>query len=203
MTIANYSELKTAIGDWTDDGSEASDFADTYIDLAGAYFNQTLRTREMEESASITLDSDGEGDLPSDYLEIRRVKSATSPVYDLEYMTPQVLLANYPTATSGSPSHYTIEEGKIRVRKIGVSVTAYYYEQIPALSDSQPTNWLLTRSPLVYLTACEAEHAWRRRDYEGYERATQRRDMLLETLKREDKGARWPNAAARVKGVTP
>lgn len=203
MSITSYSELKTALSDWTDDGSEVSSFADTYIDLAEAYFKQKLRTREMETSATITLDSDGEGDLPSDFLEIRRVNSVTNPVYDLEFMTPQVLRANYPTTTSGYPTHFTIEGDKIRVRKVGTSVTAYYYQTIPALSDNQTTNWLLDRSPLLYLTACEAEHCWRLKDYEGYQAAVQRRETLMEVLMTEDKGARWPNATARVKGVTP
>lgn len=203
MAITQYAELKTAIADWTDDGSEASDYADTYIDLAETYFSQELRTREMVAEASVSLDSSGEGDLPSDFRAVRRVNSDTTPVCSLDFLTPEIMQEYYPTVTSGYPKHYTVEGGKLRVRDTASTVTLFYYQAIPALSDSQATNWLLTRAPQLYLAACEAEHAWRRRDYEGHQRAEQRRDTLMESLRREDKGARWPMASARVKGCTP
>ena len=155
MSLQNYAELKTAINDWTDDGSEASDFADTYIDLCEAMFNQEIRVRDMETSSALTLDASGEADVPADFLEMRRVADVSSPGRSLEYLTPDVMRDYFPILESGTPTSYTIEAGKIRVRPAG-AVTIYYYQTIPALSDSQTTNWLLTKSPMLFLAGCEA-----------------------------------------------
>lgn len=201
MAITTYEELKTAISSWTDD-DDAAGFADEYIDLVESRLLLEFRVMDMEANDSITLTS-GEGSLPSDFKEVRRVKSDTSPDYPLEYVTPDVLKSMYPTTTSGYPRHYTIEDDKIIVRPTASTVTLYYYQDIPSLSDSQTSNFVLSKVPGVYLHGCEAEHAWKYRKYERGSMADARMRELMELFKTADKAARWPNASARVSGVTP
>lgn len=201
MSISTYSDLKTAIDNWTDD-ADAAIYADTYIDLVEVRLNQELRVAQMEATATITL-TDGEGDLPADFLEARRVESVTNPVVSMDYVTPEVLTAMYPQTTSGWPQYYTIRGDKVVIRPTAGSVKLYYYQTIPALSDAQTTNWLLTKSPGLYLYGCEYENAWRTRNYERASAAQGRFQVELDALQREDKGRRWPNAVARIKGITP
>lgn len=201
MTITTYAELKTAISDWTDDGSQASDFADTYIDLAESHYNRVLRLREMEEEATVTLTT-GDGPLPADFLEMRWVKTTGSPVYTLSAVGINILEDKYET-TSGYPGYYAITNGTLKVRPSTDTVDIGYYEQIPALSDGTTTNWLLDRAPLLYLHSCEKHHAWRRRDYEGYNLAKQAEMELIFDLNGEDERARWVNSTVRVRGHNP
>jgi hypothetical protein len=203
MSITTYAELKTAVQDWLDDSGIGSD-ADTYIDLAEAKFNRVLRLREMEESATLTPDSSGEASLPADFLEVRRLAVIGSPAYELSYATPQ-FVRDYDTYdVSGYAAFYTIEDGVVRVRPITANtLNLVYYEKIPALSDSQTTNWLLDRAPDLYLVACQMEYAWKTMDYELQGRAEQRMERIIQQMEEEDKAARWPNATTRVKGLTP
>lgn len=201
MAITTYAELKTAISDWTDDGSEASDFADTYIDLAESYYNRVLRLREMEETATVTL-TDGDGSLPSDFQEMRWVKTATNPIYSLTLMSPNILEDKYDTS-AGYPANYGITGSTLMVRPTAATVDIGYYETIPALSASNTTNWLLDRCAQLYLTSCEKHHAWRRRDYEGHDRAKALESELIGMLNSEDNLARWSNSGVRVRGHTP
>lgn len=203
MPISTYAELKAAIQTWTDD-TTAADNADTYIDLVEAYFRRKLRTREMAETATLTLDSEGEASLPADFLEVIRVSYDGSPKFDIEYASPQALRDYNTFDTTGLPGFYTIEGGVLRVRPIpATTVTLHYYETIPALSDSTTTNWLLDRAPDLYLTACEAEHAWRVYDTDRQARCSQRVAQIMSDLMLEDAGARASNGVARVKGITP
>jgi hypothetical protein len=65
MALATYSDLKTAIGDWSfDAGSVLSSFYDDFIDLAESRLNRHLRVREMEADEDLTLVS-GVGSLPA------------------------------------------------------------------------------------------------------------------------------------------
>lgn len=194
MSITTYAELKAAITSWTDDGTEASDNADTYIDLAEAEFNRELRLREMEEEATVSLTS-GVGNLPSDFLEMIFVESGTTPTYTLENID-RTTFANLETY-SGDPLYYAIAGTTIKVNPTASSVPITYYESIPALSDSNTTNWLLTKYPMLYLVACEKHHAWKTRDYEAHDRAALKQANLISDLNSEDEKARYANVKLR------
>lgn len=203
MSISTYAELKTVVQAWFDD-TTVEDNVDTYIDLAEALFNRTLRTREMQESSSLSLDSNGEASLPADFLSAVRVTYGGSPSYDIGYASPQVLRDYNTFDTQGLPGLYTIDGSVLRVRPTpGTTVTLEYFQKIPALSDSQTTNWLLTRAPDLYLVATEAQHAWKTREYERYDRCMALTRATMQQLAIEDEGARSSNAVSRVKGITP
>jgi hypothetical protein len=153
MALTSYSDLKSDIADW----AARSDFTaqiPTFISLAEALFNNgddememdPLRVREMESHASLTV-TDGEADLPADFLEVRAV-TLTSGGRPLDYATSDWFAAHYPTGDAGFPSFYTIRGSKLLV---SADVELSYYAAVPALSDDAPTNWLLEKQPSAYL----------------------------------------------------
>jgi hypothetical protein len=77
---------------------------------------------------------------------------ASSPKIELEYVEPSYLQWAYPSNNAGTPQVFTIEASSIYIRPTtSDNLTFLYYAKIPALSDSNTTNWLLTAHPDVYL----------------------------------------------------
>lgn len=154
MAITTYSELKTAIQTWFRDRSDLATYADDIIDLAEGYFNLELRCREMEATTELTPTSNV-CTLPSDYLEYKRVVEVASIRRALDYITEEAADGLYPTRASGLACHFMIVGNSLTALPLSANdIELTYYQQVPALSDEQTTNWLLTRSPNLYLHAC-------------------------------------------------
>jgi hypothetical protein len=148
MAISNYNELKTAIGDWGK-RNDATAKIDTFIDLAEADIWETLRIREMQTRDTGNL-SGRTLALPSDYLESRKLRLATTPPRELMFRVPESMSIEN---TSGVPTDYTITD-QIEFNKTPDSTYAYelaYFKSLTALSGSNTTNAVLTRFPMVYL----------------------------------------------------
>lgn len=149
--ISTYTELKTAIAAWLH-RSDLALLAPDFITLAEAKFNRDLRVAEMETRVTATLDEEYE-DLPSDYLEMRRLLLTGADGKVLKYVTPDVLTTYNPDSSTGSVHWYTIIGSTIQFSKVPGSLTMemVYYARIPALSDSNADNWLLEKHPDIYL----------------------------------------------------
>lgn len=153
MSIESYSDLKSAITTWAARSDLAAN-ADDFIDLAEAYFNQTLRCREMEKVETLTPSSNV-CTLPTDYLEYKRVTEVVTPRRKLAYITEDAADALYPFRDSGLSKHFTIIGNSLTALPLSSNdIELTYYQEIPALSDSSTTNWLLSRSPNLYLHGC-------------------------------------------------
>lgn len=162
MTIQNYGQLKTAIGDWST-RPDLSGFFPDYITMVESVFNYgegepgdagyiaPLRCRQMEATATVTVTS-SLGPLPSDYLETRRVQSTDSPPNTMTYVTPEWYSDAYPSGDTSDFLFYSILGSNIIA---GENVTFDYYQQIPTIvgtgSGDSATNWLLTAAPNAYL----------------------------------------------------
>lgn len=148
----NYTELKAAVGDFLN-RQDLTSVIPTFIQLAEADFNRTIRTRSMLARATATLEEQFTG-LPTGFLEAKNVQLNSNPVVSLEYVTlDQVdrLRAMYPT---GQPQWYTILGDEIEV--VPVPDTSYtielvYYKKATPLSDDNDSNWLLEDHPDAYL----------------------------------------------------
>lgn len=166
MTISTYTNLQTAFDNWLSHQLFQSVYPD-FIALFEAFANRKLRVRQQLTSTNITMSS-GDGTMPTDYLEFRRVTRLSSLPQDMEFVEPsylQILYPNqiqtiYPPAYSVPSAFFTIENTTLKVRPIddGSQVQLLYYAAIPALASSS-TNWLLTAHPDLYLfgSLCEAE----------------------------------------------
>lgn len=204
MALDSYANLKLSVQDWLGDRTDLEPKVDDFLDMAEADFNRVLRTREMEETATLTLDANGEASLPADYLEWRTVTALTSPRRLLEYMTPDYMEETFPTRYSGLPSFFTVREGTITVQPLtSDSVRLDYYETIPALSDSTTSNWLLVRYPNLYLYNVLKHASVYMREPAAAQEYAQLVTASLAALVDEDRRAKYARGAMRVSGPTP
>lgn len=148
----SYETLKDRVADWLNRGDLESQI-ETFIEFAEAHFNRRLRTRQMLNRTALPLNGELV-DLPSDYAEWRSlaVETSNGPL-PLTYVSPD--RANLlQTTETGTPIYFTVEGDEIRLIPApaeSLEGTLLYYTQIPALSDSATTNWLLTGHPDIYL----------------------------------------------------
>lgn len=156
MAISNYTELQAAIADYLARSDLTTQIAD-FIKLAESRMNRSLRVRDMETSATVTMSS-GSGSLPSDYLEwISAVWDGSARDQELRYVEPDSEEWRFRYRPNGDPSMFTILAGTLKLRPVTTgNVNLVYYASIPALA-SNSTNWLLTRAPDMYLNFSLAE----------------------------------------------
>lgn len=162
MSITTYSELKTAVQSWlhrSDTG--LTNRIPEFIALCEAKFNRKLRVATMETRVTATIDERYE-DLPTDYLEMRSIEITGDSGGDLEYMSQSDLRNRYRGSAAGVPKYFSIIGTTIEFAPSPAgSYTAemVYYKAIPALSDANSTNWMLTVNPDAYLYGALLEAA--------------------------------------------
>lgn len=160
MSITTYSELKTAIQNWAiNSETYFTDRIDEFIDLAEARMSKDLRTTDMITTSDVTVNALSVA-VPSGFSEAIRFYLDTSPKTVLDFVDLDRLYGSSASAGSGTPIMYSIEGGNfIFAPTPDSSYTGKlaYYRTVPALSDSQTTNNILTNAPEVYLAACLIE----------------------------------------------
>jgi hypothetical protein len=205
MTISTYAELKTAIANWFMDRTDiGTTYGDEIIALAEAYFNQNLRVREMETVEDLTPDVDGVCTLPAEYIEAQRVVELASIRRPLEFITPEMADVWYADRAGGLASCYTI---------VGTTLTALptstndieltYWAVIPPLSGSQTTNWLLTKSPNLYLHTCLMYAAEFAKVQDQFVQEAALVARFVELLHGANERGKFGNAAVMQRGPTP
>jgi hypothetical protein len=154
MALDTFSGLKTTIADYLN-RDDLTSAIPSFITLAEAKFNRKLRVRQMVKRATATLDTQYFA-FPSDFLQAKEFQLNTNPITYLQYVTQNQ--GDYGSANNyiaaGKPQFYTIIGTQIQV--IPTPDTGYtgeltYYGKIPALSDSNTSNWLLAYAPDLYL----------------------------------------------------
>jgi len=154
MAITTYAELQTAIGDWLNRADLDQKIPD-FIRLAESTLNDVLRSADMVASNTAAITS-GRATLPADALEVVYVQVASTEDEPLEQITPQQLtmLRRTRTRDAANPRFFAIIGRELVVTpspSSSLSMDIDYYQRIPALTDSNTTNWLLTDAPHVYL----------------------------------------------------
>jgi hypothetical protein len=154
MAITTYAELQTAIGDWLNRADLDQKIPD-FIRLAESTLNDVLRSADMvTQSTGVTITS-GRATLPADALEIVYAQVAGEDDEPLEQITPQQLtmLRRTRTRDAANPRFFAIIGRDIVVTPTPTtgSLDLDYYQRIPALTDSNTTNWLLDDAPHMYL----------------------------------------------------
>lgn len=152
-TITNLATLKSSISGWLN-RSDLDEYIPQFIQLAESDFNNRLRTREMIKRATASLATEYVP-IPAGMLQIRNIQLNTDPQRLLEYKTPEELDELALTYTTvGRPVYYTLLGEAIQVKPAPdttYTVEVAYYNEIPALSDANTSNWLLSKSPNIYL----------------------------------------------------
>ena len=153
MPITTYSELQSAIADWLlrDD---LTTVIPSFIDLAEAKFNRSIRDYRMvsRETADV---SNGYFPTPAGWLQNIRMQLNTTPITTLEFVTAdQIAEEEVSFSGPGRPKFFSMVAGQFQI--IPAPDTTYeaeltFYGKIPALSDSNTSNWLLQTAPDIYL----------------------------------------------------
>lgn len=162
MSIATYSELKTAIANYLA-RTDLTDQIPDFIRFAEIRLRRELRIRQMLKSVtSTTTGGDSTVELPSDFLEIRDFLVVGNPIQPLTYSSPAVFSRNTRSTESGKPVDYTILATEFQLAPIpdsAYTVKLLYYFAPTFLSDSNQGNAFITNAPdaLLYAALLEAE----------------------------------------------
>lgn len=148
--ISDLNDLIVEVRDEMDDDAFAVDKIYRAITRAEAMFNRELRCPKMETEYQLAVTSE-QTELPVDFLQLRAVYAEGSPDNPLDSLSPAGLRQRY-QGVSGTPKGYAIENRRLIVGPVGdVTATLVYYARIPALTEANPSNWLLDEHPDLYL----------------------------------------------------
>ncbi len=154
MAITNYTELKSSVSGWLNRDDLTTQIPD-FIRLAESFISDELRHWRGEKRAETTLDGQFIG-LPSDWVETIRIHTNAGGTGDMRYLSRaqmQSMRAANEDA-SGAPEFYTHNAGQLELYPTpdgNYSADLAYYADAGALSDSNTTNWVLTKYPDIYL----------------------------------------------------
>lgn len=205
MTISTFSDLKTAIADWADVNDVSDTVLGDMVSLSTDLFNYgsdafpALRMLEMNEVASLT-NTDGACTLPTDYLQYRRVVEMMSIRRNLEYVACTTVEQFYADRASGLSNTFTIIGDTLYMYPVSSNtIELTYYQKIPHLSDSNTTNWLLTKHPGLYLHAGLYQLGLYRRDDALGQRSIAMINGLIRGLGRSNFSAEFARATTRLR----
>lgn len=156
MSYDTYANLQTEVKAWLKRTGMADAIVEGFISLAESEMSRKLRTRNQEKRETFTLSTQYTDltTLTDKPIEIRNVQINTDPVRVLEYRTPYQLDMERPYDATGKPVFYTLHGDELEVKPVpDTSYTAElsFFSKIPALTDSNTTNWVLTNHPNLYL----------------------------------------------------
>tara|TARA_R100000306_G_scaffold23669_1_gene27068 strand:- start:46 stop:726 length:681 start_codon:yes stop_codon:yes gene_type:complete len=155
MALSTYTELKTSIANWLNRSDLTDEISDDFIKLVESEYNSKLRIRKMQTTDSAFSVSAETVALPTGFLQVRDFYIVQGAVKKpLIYTTPSQMDSIYASSTSGTPKRYTIIGDNFRFAATPdttYTATLNYYKAITALSGSEPTNYILTNHPGIYL----------------------------------------------------
>jgi hypothetical protein len=164
MAITNYSELQTAVSNWLARSSLTTAQVSEFISLAESLFKRQplprtspnlggVRGNKTRMSGTLTSGTNSLA-LPADFAEMDALSLTTDPETPLVFVSPEQV-RNFRRPGTGKPNYFSISD-VIEFDVTPDSAYAYalsYWPSIAALSNSNATNWLLTKYPDVYLSA--------------------------------------------------
>lgn len=149
-SFQNLSALKTSIASRLDRSFEDTDLVD-FIYLAEREMERLIDSPFREASTTLSIAS-AYVTPPADFKQLRKFTLLTDPTVPLVPYAPEQLDAKYSSQT-GTPEAFTFEAGYFRVAPAPdttYTASLVYEAKIPALSESQASNWLLARHPDAY-----------------------------------------------------
>lgn len=155
MALSTYSELQAGIADWLNRDDLTAQIPD-FIALAEARMNRDVNHWRREKRATATADGQYTA-LPEDFyrpirMHLEGKHSALEPI-SWQHMADARRARDNAT---GEPKYYAMTAGDIELLPSPTESSSYtlemfYVRTIPALSDANTTNWLLTEAPDAYL----------------------------------------------------
>lgn len=154
--ITNYPSLVAALEEYLA-RDDLQSYAPLFVQQAEGRFNTDLKVVDMHKSTGALDLAAGAITLPADFIDwvaVEWTPPANSPQRPLmlryvEADSPEFRTRHRP---NGPAQFYTLLAGRVRVMPAATGkLELTYYSRIPALSDTQPTNWLIQKSPEIYL----------------------------------------------------
>ena len=146
MAISTYSELQSSMADFLN-RSDLTSVIPTFIALGEARMNRDIRHWQMENRASTTIDGQYLTK-PGDWVETIRLHLTGQKTSAMDLLSTQAMADKRQGAenVAGKPRYYAHSEGQFEVFPTpdgSYAAELLYIQQIPSLSDSATTNWLL------------------------------------------------------------
>lgn len=158
MSFDTYTTLKAAVLDWLHRANLTAQVSD-FVTLCEAEINRKLNIAPKEIDVPLVM-------VPASRFVVRPTDMSDPLALWLESYQPRVeLTAKLPTTlpvtsvTSGPPRYWAIDGTNIAFEKPADQAypLTFRYVQDTRLSDTNPTNELLRRSPDLYLYGCLAK----------------------------------------------
>lgn len=144
--IVDYATLRDSVRSWLA-RADLYDVIPDFITLAHARINRTVFAWQRQAQVAGTS-AGGEIPIPTDLYGVQSLRVQRGGRWAEIFPVPLSKLLD----CDGMPTGYCISNGAIRLQ--GGQDTDYelnYWAEIPALSDANPENWVLTREPGLYL----------------------------------------------------
>jgi hypothetical protein len=166
MSFALYADLQGEIAGLIVRDDQAASIPG-WIELAEAAMNRTLRVTDMVTTAAITISS-GTVALPADFLAPIALKINYLSGKKLTFFTPNKFSEQ--AVISGVPEYYTISGSNLLISPPptgSFSASLTYRAKIPALSNTNTSNWVLAKHPQAYLYGAAVHWAAKSGDQRG------------------------------------
>lgn len=154
-----YSQLKADVASWLNRDDLSANVPDM-ITLGENRAYRELRLRCMEAALSSTISS-GTISVPERYVAMKYAYVNATPVSKLERKDAEWIYQTYPTRSAdGIPRYFAREADSFIFAPYpdsAYTVKGIYYRRLPALSDSNTTNWFTENAPELLLFAALAE----------------------------------------------
>ncbi len=153
--IGDYAALLSALATYAIRTDQSANWP-VAIQMAEARLNRLLSVREMVATVTGSITGAGAA-LPSDFNGAKALRLTGGCFTKLEPVSVDEMDAlKARPDVAGAPRRYAITGANFEVYPEPASATPYqlaYFQTLPALGDSNPTNWLLGKHPDVYLYA--------------------------------------------------
>jgi hypothetical protein len=199
VQIIDYPSLLSAGADWLNRGDLVEQLP-AFVTLTEAQFNRELRLRDMMVRADATS-ADENVALPDDWLEHYSLVVAPggdTSIPPLRYMSEKESNQWKQGGLSGPPQGYTIIGNMIELVPApgaDLDLKMVYYARIPSLNaTTQLSNWLLAKSPDLYLYSTLMQAAPYLKDDARFQAWSGIRGSLMEAMRVESEAAMRPRS---------
>lgn len=189
MALTTYSGLVAAVPDWLTRSDATESLIQQWIALTEARIGRELRVSAMLQRDTATI-SDEFSSVPTDFLAPHAMRLTGSPYTLLTYRTPVQLAELRWSQPSGNLTDYARVGNEFWYSPApsdGQQVELTYYAQIPALTSTNTTNWLLTSHPDAYLYGVGLEAGYYFEDQELIGRYGPRFTDAIEAIRSADR----------------
>lgn len=161
--VTDYTSLQTAVTEYLARDQDTTLIAriPTFVQLTEAKMNREVFVRQMEQRsttiADVTTTEPEFISLPTDFQSMRRVRLSSvtgKPCLEFRSAVQMDELRLTSGNIAGQPRYFTIFGSEIELLPTpdqNYTIEMVYRKNIPALSATNTTNWLLTLAPDLYL----------------------------------------------------